>query len=194
MKRFTDSGVLLDGLSICLDRMTKMENESAIRKYLSFGSEDDESTVKEEVARLLLLATTKPSSESPVVGISKKIMDEHIVDIDSMFLKEFLEMRERNKKSSFVKSDFYKIISTKVDEMELKNSIDSGFYLNDGIFLVKGIRDLYVAYIDKRVNDDKLDVRYREPLVELFQYNLDCTLERLKNGVKSNVQVQTRHQ
>lgn len=194
MKRFTDSRILFDGLAICLDRMMKMENESAIRKYLSFGSEDEESTVKEEVARLLLLATTKPSSESPVVGISRKIMDEHVVDIDSMFLKEFLEMRERNKKSSFVKSDFNKIISTKVDEMELKNSIDSGFYLNDGIFLVKGIRDLYVAYIDKRVNDDKLDVRYREPLVELFQYNLDCTLERLKNGVKSNVQVQTRHQ
>ena len=190
MKRFTDSGVLLDGLSICLDRMTKMETESEIRKYLSFGY----SLVKEEVARLLLIATTKPSSSSPVVDISKKIMDDHIVDIDSKFLREFLELRERNKKTSFIKSDFYKIISTKVDEMELKNSIDSGFYLNDGLFLVKGIKDLYVAYIDKRINDDKLDVRYREPLVELFQYNLDCTLKRLKNGVNSNVQVQTRHQ
>ena len=193
MKRFTDSRILFDGLAICLDRMMKMENESAIRNYLDSGCDDDYSA-KEEVARLLLIATTKPSDKSPAEDLSKKIMERHFEAIDSKFLKEFLELREKNKKNAFNKTDFYKLISSKVDEIELKNNADSGFYLNDGLYLSKGLKDLYKVYIDKRLDDDKLDVRWRESLLELFQHNLDCTLDRLRNGVKRNVQVQTRHQ
>ena len=193
MKRFTDSRILFDGLAICLDRMMKMENESAIRNYLDSGCDDDYSA-KEEVARLLLIATTKPSEKSPAEDLSKKIMERHFEAIDSKFLKEFLELREKNKKNAFNKTDFYKLISSKVDEIELKNNADSGFYLNDGLYLSKGLKDLYKVYIDKRIDDDKLDVRWRESLLELFQHNLDCTLDRLRNGVKSNVQIQTRHQ
>lgn len=192
MMRIGNSTILMDGLTICLDKMTKMKNESAIREYLSFGSKD-EIDVKEEVARLLLLATTKPSNNSPIVDISKKIMDNHIVDINSIFLKEFLELRERNKKNSFMKTDFYKVISNVVEEIELKNSCDSGFYLNDGLVLVNNIRNLYRFNIDKKIYEDKLDIRYREPLLELFQNYLDCTLDNLKEGVNTNVQVQARY-
>ena len=94
MKRFTDSRILFDGLAICLDRMMKMENESAIRNYLDSGCDDDYSA-KEEVARLLLIATTKPSEKSPAEDLSKKIMERHFEAIDSKFLKEFLELREK---------------------------------------------------------------------------------------------------
>ena len=140
------------------------------------------------------MRSTKPSDKSPAEDLSKKIMERHFEAIDSKFLKEFLELREKNKKNAFNKTDFYKLISSKVDEIELKNNADSGFYLNDGLYLSKGLKDLYKVYIDKRIDDDKLDVRWRESLLELFQHNLDCTLDRLRNGVKRNVQVQTRHQ
>lgn len=190
--RKMNSTALTDGLTICLDKMTKMDNESAIREYLSFGNKDD-MDIKEEVARLLLLATTKPSDNSPIVDISKKIMDDHVVDINSIFLREFLEIKERNKSNSFMKTEFYKCISNLVDEIELKNSCDSGFYLNDGIVLVNNIRNLYKFNLDNKINDDVLDVRYREPLLELFQNYLDCTLDSLVEGVNKNVQLQTKH-
>lgn len=193
MGKVTDSDILLDGLSICLDRMTKIKDGSTIRNYLSFGS-DDESTIKEKVARLLLIATTNPSNSSPIQDIIKKIMDGHIVDLDSSFFREYLESKERNKKNSFINSKFYKILSGKVYEIELKSDIDNMFYLNDILLLENGIRKLYIKNLDKNIFDDKLDVRNREILVELYQHNLDDAFDGLKNGVKRNVQVQTRHQ
>ena len=178
---------------ICLDKMTKMGTAREINDYLLYGSNDD-IDIKEEVARLLLLATSFPSNISPALDIGEKIMANHIVDINSMFMREFLEIDLRSKKSSFMNSNFYDAISSKVKEMESKDDMNVNFYLNNGIILNKNLRNLYIANLDKNIKDNKLEVKFREPLIELFQYNLDYTLNKLKNGVIKNVQVQTRYQ
>ena len=192
-KRFEEDNILIDGLMICLDKMTKMGTAREINDYLLYGSNDD-IDIKEEVARLLLLATSFPSNISPALDIGEKIMANHIVDINSMFMREFLEIDLRSKKSSFMNSNFYDAISSKVKEMESKDDMNLNFYLNNGIILNKNLRNLYIANLDKNIKDNKLEVKFREPLIELFQYNLDYTLNKLKNGVIKNVQVQTRYQ
>ncbi|MBR6949888.1 MAG: hypothetical protein IKH54_06885 [Bacilli bacterium] len=192
-KRFEEDNILIDGLMICLDKMTKMGTAREINDYLLYGSNDD-IDIKEEVARLLLLATSFPSNISPALDIGEKIMANHIVDINSMFMREFLEIDLRSKKSSFMNSNFYDAISSKVKEMESKDDMNVNFYLNNGIILNKNLRNLYIANLDKNIKDNKLEVKFREPLIELFQYNLDYTLNKLKNGVIKNVQVQTRYQ
>ena len=192
-KRFEEDNILIDGLMICLDKMTKMGTAREINDYLLYGSNDD-IDIKEEVARLLLLATSFPSNISPALDIGEKIMANHIVDINSMFMGEFLEIDLRSKKSSFMNSNFYDAISSKVKEMETKDDMNVNYYLNNGIILNKNLRNLYIANLDKNIKDNKLEVKFREPLIELFQYNLDYTLNKLKNGVIKNVQVQTRYQ
>ncbi len=192
-KRFEEDNILIDGLMICLDKMTKMGTAREINDYLLYGSNDD-IDIKEEVARLLLLATSFPSNISPALDIGEKIMANHIVDINSMFMREFLEIDLRSKKSSFMNSNFYDAISSKVKEMESKDDMNLNYYLNNGIILNKNLRNLYIANLDKNIKDNKLEVKFREPLIELFQYNLDYTLNKLKNGVIKNVQVQARYQ
>lgn len=177
------------GLTICLDKISKMKDYETIENYLSYG-DNNKLDIKEEIARLLLIATTFPTDKSPTVDISEKLLENHIVDINSMFIKEFLEMEARNKTTSFMKSDFYYQISNKLEEMELKSLIDNSFYLNDSIILIKNIRNLYIANIDQNIEKNRLDVKFREPLIELFQHNLDYTHEKIMNGGKRNVQLQ----
>lgn len=184
---------LLLGLTICLERIAKMKDYEDIENYLSYGNSSS-FDIKEEIARLLLLATTLPTEKSPTVDISEKLLENHVVDINSMFIKEFLELEERNKANSFMKSDFYYKISNKLEEMELKSLMDNSFYLNDSILLIKNIRNLYISNIDQNIEKGRLDVKYREPLIELFQYNLDNVHEKIRNGGKRNVQLQTRYQ
>ena len=193
MKKNEQKNPLILGLTICLERIAKMKDYEDIENYLSYGilSSFD---IKEEIARLLLLATTLPTEKSPTVDISEKLLENHIVDINSMFIKEFLELEERNKTNSFMKSDFYYKISNKLEEMEMKSLMDNSFYLNDSIILMKNIRNLYIANIDQNIEKGRLDVKYREPLIELFQYNLDNVHEKIRNGGKKNVQLQTRYQ
>ncbi len=187
------SNILVDGLEIVLDTLGKMRTIDDMEHYLSYGREED-INVKEEIARLLLIATTFPTEISPTIDISNKLFENHIVDINSMFIKEFLELEERNKTTSFMKSDFYYQISSKLEEMELKRLIDESFVLNDSLILIKNIRNLYIANLDQNVSKENLDMRYREPLIELFQHNLDYAQRKIRNGVmKNNVQLQTRH-
>lgn len=187
------SNILVDGLEIVLDTLGKMRTMDDMEHYLSYGREEDVN-VKEEIARLLLIATTFPTEISPTIDISNKLFENHIVDINSMFIKEFLELEERNKTTSFMKSDFYYQISSKLEEMELKRLIDDSFVLNDSLILIKNIRNLYMANLDQNISKENLDMRYREPLIELFQHNLDYTQRKIRNGVmKNNVQLQTRH-
>ncbi len=187
------SNILVNGLEIVLDTLGKMRTRDDMEQYLSYGREED-IDVKEEIARLLLIATTFPTDVSPTIDISNKLFDNHIVDINSMFIKEFLELEERNKTTSFMKSDFYYQISSKLEEMELRRLVDDNLVLNDSIILIKNIRNLYRANLDANVDRGKLDMRYREPLIELFQHNLDYAQKKIRNGVmKTNVQVQTRH-
>lgn len=189
--RFSDNNILVDGLVICLEKMNKMKKLSDIEDYLTYGSIDLD--IKEEIARLLLVATTLPSNTSPVLDISNKVKNNEMVNINSMFIKEFLEMRERNKKDAFMKSNFYKQISRIVEEMNMKQEVDNSYYLNDGIVLTKNIRNLYISNLDKNIESNRLAINYREPLIELFQNSLDCTLDKIKNGVKSDVQVQRKY-
>ena len=187
------SNILVNGLEIVLDTLGKMRTRDDMEQYLSYGREED-IDVKEEIARLLLIATTFPTDVSPTIDISNKLFDNHIVDINSMFIKEFLELEERNKATSFMKSNFYYQISSKLEEMELKRLIDESFVLNDSLILIKNIRNLYLANLDQNVEKGNLDMRYREPLVELFQHNLDYAQKKIRNGVmKNNVRVQERH-
>lgn len=187
------TNILVDGLEIVLDTLGKMRTIDDMEHYLSYGREED-INVKEEIARLLLIATTFPTEISPTIDISNKLFENHIVDINSMFIKEFLELEERNKTTSFMKSDFYYQISSKLEEMELKRLIDESFVLNDSLILIKNIRNLYMANLDQNISKENLDMRYREPLIELFQHNLDYTQRKIRNGVmKNNVQLQTRH-
>ncbi|MBQ8132525.1 MAG: hypothetical protein IJ193_08550 [Bacilli bacterium] len=187
------STILVDGLTIVLDSLGRMRTIDDMEEYLSYGREED-IDVKEEIARLLLIATTFPTEISPTIDISNKLFENHIVDINSMFIKEFLELEERNKTTSFMKSDFYYQISSKLEEMELRRLIDDSFVLNDSLVLIKNIRNLYLANLDQNILCGNLDMRFREPLVELFQHNLDYTQKKIRNGVmKNNVQLQTRH-
>lgn len=187
------STILVDGLEIVLDTLGNMRTIDDMEQYLSYGREED-IDVKEEIARLLLIATTFPTEISPTIDISNKVFDNHIVDINSMFIKEFLELEERNKTTSFMKSDFYYQISSKLEEMELRRLIDDSFVLNDSIVLIKNIRNLYMANLDQNISCGNLDMRFREPLIELFQHNLDYAQRKIRNGVmKNNVQLQTRH-
>lgn len=187
-----DSEVLTDGLMICLDKMTKMKTFSEINNYLMYGEEDF--VLREDIARLLLIATTVPKEKAPSVDISQKVLHDHVIDINSLFIKEFLELEQKNKKNAFMKSEFYKLISKSVEEMEVKYDEARNYYLNDGIILMRNIRNLYLSSLDLCIENDRLDARFREPLVELFQNNLDYTLNKIKNGVIKNVQVQARHQ
>ena len=187
------STILVDGLTIVLDSLGRMRTIDDMEEYLSYGREED-IDVKEEIARLLLIATTFPTEISPTIYISNKLFENHIVDINSMFIKEFLELEERTKTTSFMKSDFYYQISSKLEEMELRRLIDDSFVLNDSLVLIKNIRNLYLANLDQNILCGNLDMRFREPLVELFQHNLDYTQKKIRNGVmKNNVQLQTRH-
>lgn len=187
-----DSEVLTDGLMICLDKMTKMKTFSEINNYLMYGEENF--VLREDIARLLLIATTVPKEKAPSVDISQKVLHDHVIDINSLFIKEFLELEQKNKKNAFMKSEFYKLISKSVEEMEVKYDEARNYYLNDGIILMRNIRNLYLSSLDLCIENDRLDARFREPLVELFQNNLDYTLNKIKNGVIKNVQVQARHQ
>lgn len=187
------SNILVDGLEIVLDTLNKMRTKDDMEHYLSYGREED-IDVKEEIARLLLIATTFPTEISPTIDISNKLFDNNIVDINSMFIKEFLELEERNKTTSFMKSDFYYQISSKLEEMELRRLVDDSFVLNDSIILIKNIRSLYIANLDSNIDRGRLDIRCREPLIELFQHNLDYAQKKIRNGVmKDNVRVQERH-
>lgn len=190
-KKVSDN--LIVGLTTCLEKLGKMRDVERIERYLTFGNEES-LDIKEEIARLLLLATTFPTNMSPTIDISNKLLENHVININSMFIKEFLELEERNKTTSFMKSDFYYLISKKVEEMELKMFFDEKYSLNDSLILIKNIRNLYVSNLDQNIMRGKLDLRFREPLIELFQCNLDNTHEKIKNGVINNVQLQTRHQ
>ena len=87
----------------------------------------------------------------------------------------------------FVDSDDY----LELNALELM--IDRMYRFNADI-VACGIKNVFDnANLDYNISTGEFDVRYKEPLMELFQYNLDCTLDRLKNGVNNNVQVQTRH-
>jgi len=182
------SKCLVEGLELCLNKLSKFRDQDDIIDYLEFGSSDF--NLREEIARLILIATTLPNNCSPSVDIANTLTDGSVVDINSMFLQEYLEMEKRNKKNSFMKSDFYKSISNMVDEMDFKYSVSNNYSLNDCLVLVKNIRNLYIS----NLNNKKLDTRFREPLLELFQHNLDFSLQRMKNGVIDDVQVQTRYQ
>ena len=173
---------LLEGLKICIYKISRMENDKEIEEYLSFGN-TSYFNLKEEIARLLLLATTLPVNVSPVIDIGTKSKSDDILNINSMFIKELFNSAHRKKKNSFINSDFYKSISSKVEEMEVKYHFEKRFYLGDGIVLIKNIRNLYISNVDNSLASNKLDFRYREPLIELFQYILDCTLKRIRNGV-----------
>lgn len=188
-----DNTILTDGLVICLDKITKFKTFGEVNKYLMFGSNSVD--IKEEIARLILIATTLPKNEAPTINISRKVLNNHIVDINSMFLKEFLELAYKNRKDSFMKSEFYSIISQKVKEIYLKYNADNVFSLGDGIVVMKNIRNLYIANLDQNLALGRLDLRYRELLIELFQYNLDFSLEKIRKGVVFNerIQIQTRH-
>lgn len=190
--KIDDNNNLIQGLMICLDKLTKMKDFDEIEDYLLYGS--NEADIKEEIARLLMIATTIPNSISPTMDISNKLIENHIIDVNSLFIKEFLELEARNKTNSFMKSDFYYQISKMVEEMEEKSLIEDNYYLNDSIILIKNIRNLYISSIDDNVERGFLDARFREPLIELFQHNLDNTQNKMKNGVLNNVQLQTRYQ
>ena len=190
--KIDDNNNLIQGLMTCLDKLTKMKNSEDIEDFLLYGS--NEFDINDEIARLLLIATTIPKNESPTMDISNKLIENHIIDVNSLFIKEFLELEARNKTNSFMKSDFYYQISKMVEEMEEKSLIESNFYLNNSIILIKSIRNLYISSLDENVESGFLDARYREPLIELFQHNLDNTQKKMKNGVLNNVQLQTRYQ
>ena len=191
-KRSKQSKVLEEGLSLCIEKLSKMKTKEEIEDYL-IGDNDTNIDLKEDIARLMLLATTIPKNESPTVDISKKVLDNHIVDINSIFIKEFLELEVRNKANSFMKSDFYYQISSKVEEIELKKLMDEHYNLNDTLILLNRIKGLYKHTLDTCIHNKRLDVRIREPLLELFQYNLDCTHTKMKNGVMNNVRIQKRY-
>lgn len=183
-----NSSILEDGLSACLDKMSKFKSQSDLNNYLIYGSRDF--SLSEDVARLLVIATTNPSNKSPVEDICDKLLDGYVTDIDSSFIKEFLEMRERNKATAFMKSDTYKVINNMVSSMNDRFITNNNYDFTDGIVLTKCIRKLYSYNLDQNIESNKLAINYREPLIELFQNSLDCTLDKIRNGVKDNVQIQ----
>lgn len=181
-----NTDILKDGLMICLDKLSKMRSREETSNYLLYGNEDS-IDIKEEIARLLIIATTMSKDISPIIDIENILMDSDISKINSMFIREYFNIALKNKTNSFMRSNFYKQISKRVDTMEFKRLLNGEIDLSDIIVLNKNIKRLYVSTLDQNIEHRQLDVRKREPLIDLFQYILDLTLNKFRNGVTNNV-------
>ncbi len=176
-------GILEDGLMICINKMLAEKDFDTINDYFLYGSKSSFS-LREEVARLLLVASVVPKRTSPTLDIAESFINNNLRKLSSSFFDYLLKDEE---------SDSYNRISDKVEEMELMYLVNNSYELDDCIILTNSIRDLYIANLDQNIEANKLDLRYRESLIELFQFGLDCTLDKIRNGVIKDVSVQARH-